>query len=73
MSLPDDASLDTGAMGFPTLATAERLKGDPLKAQSEVSMEDLDKIQALAVSYKVTGDTRWRMRLPTCRTGLPAS
>ncbi len=40
------------------LTTAGRLRGDPLKAQTELSLRDMEKIQALAIAYRVDQDLR---------------
>lgn len=40
------------------LTTGGRLRGDPLKAQTEAGLQDMDKIQALAITYRLDHDPR---------------
>ncbi|UKE73427.1 alginate lyase family protein [Xanthomonas graminis] len=54
-----DAALHDTAHPIAVLSTAGRLKGDPAKADTEASLGDMRKIQALAVAYALTGEGRY--------------
>jgi len=54
-----DAALATEPRPVAVLTTGGRLRGDPLKAQTGVGLQDMDKIQALAITYRVNHDARY--------------
>ena len=54
-----NAALHATAHPIAVLSTAGRLKGDPVKANTEASLGDMRQIQALAVAYALTGEARY--------------
>lgn len=54
-----DPALNATPQPVTTLITAGRLQGDPVKEQTQNALKDMDKIQALAVTYKMTHDPRY--------------
>lgn len=57
-----DAALDAAPQPIATLSSGGRLQGDAIKGNTAASLKDMDKIQALAVLYKVSGDARYAKR-----------
>lgn len=57
-----DAALNTEPQPISTLSSAGRLVGDAVKEKTASCMMDMEKIQALAVIYKMTGDARYAAR-----------
>src|SRR5450830_75762 len=59
--IADDA-LSSAPQPMTSVSSGGRLQGDAVKAQTAASMKDMDKIQALAVTYKLSGDARYAAR-----------
>ncbi|RFB69451.1 MULTISPECIES: alginate lyase family protein [unclassified Herbaspirillum] len=57
-----DEALAAEPQPIATLSSGGRLQGDAVKGKTAASIKDMDKIQALAVTYKMTGDARYAAR-----------
>lgn len=57
-----DEALTTPPQPVATLSTGGRLQGDAIKDKTAAGLKDMDKIQALAVTYKLSGDARYAVR-----------
>lgn len=57
-----DAALTAPPQPIATLSSGGRLQGDAVKENTAASLKDMDKIQALALLYKLSGDTRYATR-----------
>lgn len=57
-----DEALSASPQPVATLSTGGRLQGDAVKGQTAAGLKDMDKIQALAVTYKLGGDERYAAR-----------